>query len=107
MVVLVVGIVNFQQLIRPRMDLATNKPYHVAMNVAQNTEATDLILTNTDDLTSLTIIYFTERWIIQMPEIVAEQTSKDNWIAQQMEKVKIDGGRVLLVDEEGILTEFK
>ncbi len=60
----VLAVVNAATVIWPRRDLATNSEYWLAREVADQTSAEDLIISDGDDVVTLYLVYFGRRTVL-------------------------------------------
>lgn len=58
-------------------------------------------------LASLTITYFAERTTLPVPYPISSAFAIPDWIAVEMEMARIEGGRVLIISDEGDIVELK
>jgi hypothetical protein len=105
--VLILGIVNGTQLILPRTILESNQPYMTAKRIAAETGAQDIILIEPDDITTLTVTYFTERRVLPVQSSASKISDLPAWIAAEAENAKSKGGRLLILDANGKLREIE
>jgi hypothetical protein len=107
LVVLLLGIVNATQSILPRTVLESNQPYLTAKRIVAETGAEDIILIETDDITTLTVTYFAARRVLPLQSSVSKISDLPDWIVTEAKDTKNKGGRLLILDADGRLREIE
>jgi hypothetical protein len=91
------AILNAWLLIIPRRDLGSNDEYQLAMQVRQKTLAADLIVTDSDDLAALYLVYFGERTVLPAAESMTESDEPNGAFADLLGETRANGGHVYLL----------
>lgn len=107
LVVLLLGFVNAEQTILPRTVLESNQAYKIAQYVADETEEQDTILITADDLTLLTVFYFSERHVIPVQEPIIARENLPSWIAKNLEDGGNYTGRLFMLETGRSLQELR
>jgi len=101
--VLFLGIVNASQVILPRTVLESNQAYKIAQYVTNNTEDKDIILIVSDDITLLTIMYFSERQVVPVQTPIFAREDLPSWLADDIEISNINANRLLMLTADETL----
>ncbi|MFN2223113.1 MAG: hypothetical protein ACK2UH_11200, partial [Candidatus Promineifilaceae bacterium] len=95
--------VNAATVIGPRHNLATNSAHRLALEVAEETTAEDLIIVDGDDMATLYLAYFGRRTVLPavgLPDDPQEIAVRfENWIAG----TRAGGGQVYLLRDRQLV----
>jgi hypothetical protein len=91
------ALANATTVIWPRHNLATNTTYRLAQEVAGQTAAGDLIISDGDDLVTLYLVYFGRRTVLPVARLDQDPDAVEARFAGWINETRASGGQAYLL----------